>query len=250
MRKKTAEDIEKISKACRISKLILEKLGEEILPGISTKKLEIFADDLMKCYNTNSAFKGYRGYPASICVSVNEEIVHGIPSEKRILKEGDLVSCDIGVRYEGFCGDCAATFVVGEAGPDRKRLVDATREALAAGISKAAPGNRVGDISAAIMSVAEKYGFSVVREFAGHGLGRSLHEEPEVPNFGYPGTGKKLEENMVIAIEPMLNMGRPEVKILSDGWTAVTIDGQPSAHFEDALRITAAGSEILTKTGQ
>ncbi|MCL5674725.1 MAG: type I methionyl aminopeptidase [Candidatus Omnitrophica bacterium] len=243
---KNIEDIEKIKKACRVSKTILKKIGDSIKEGMTTKALEIVAQNLMKEYNVHSAFKGYRGYPGLICVSVNEEVVHGIPSEKKNIKSGDIVSIDVGFRYEGFCGDCAATFPVGEISEEKKRLLAITQKSLLAGISAAAPGKRTGDVGSAIQSVVESGGFSVVQEFGGHGLGRTLHEDPGIPNFGNHGTGEFIKENMILAIEPMVNMGESKIKILEDGWTVVTCDGLPSAHFEEDILITENGNEVLT----
>ncbi|MCL5408915.1 MAG: type I methionyl aminopeptidase [Candidatus Omnitrophica bacterium] len=243
---KNQQDIEKIKKACRISKAILEKVGASIKEGITTKDLEIVAEKLMKEYNTNSAFKGYMGYPGLICISVNEEVVHGIPSEKKKLKSGDIVSIDVGFRYKGFCGDCAATFPVGEISKEKNHLLEITKKSLLAGIAYALPGKRTGDVGYAIQKVVESAGFNVVKEFGGHGLGRSLHEEPGISNFGNPGTGAFIKKNMILAIEPMVNMGDSKIKILEDGWTVVTSDGLPSAHFEEDVLITENGNEVLT----
>ncbi len=244
---KTVEEIKKIQIACKKSKYILMELGKMIKPGISTKQLEIEAERLMKEEKVTSAFKGYRNYPASICVSVNEEVVHGIPSESKILKEGDIVSIDIGIIYNGYYGDCAYTFGVGKIEKKYEKLLEITKTALLKGIEKAVAGNRVGDISSAIQKYVEMNGFSVVREFAGHGVGKSLHEYPEIPNFGIPGRGELLQENMTIAIEPMVNEGVPWIKILSDGWTAVTEDGKRSAHFEETVWIKKGKAVILTE---
>ncbi|RKY30325.1 MAG: type I methionyl aminopeptidase [Candidatus Omnitrophota bacterium] len=244
---KSIEEIKKIEIACRKSKYILMELGKMIRPNISTKMLEIEAEKLMKKENVISAFKGYRNYPASICISVNEEVVHGIPSESKILKEGDIVSIDVGVIYEGYYGDCAYTFKVGKVEEKYEKLLEVTKTALLKGIEKAIAGNRVGDISSTIQRFVESNGFSVVREFAGHGVGRSLHEYPEIPNFGEPGKGEILKENMTIAIEPMVNEGSPWIKILSDGWTVVTEDNKRSAHFEDTVWVRKGKPVILTK---
>jgi methionyl aminopeptidase len=195
------------------------------------------------------AFKGYLGYPASICISVNDEVVHGIPSESRILRDGDLVGLDFGAILGGFHGDAAETVLVGRGSPEAERLLAATREALAAGVAAALPGGRVGDIGAAVQRSAEGSGFSVVREFVGHGIGRKLHEPPQVPNFGDPGTGAWMRPGLVLAIEPMVNAGLPGIRTLGDGWTAVTEDGSLSAHFEHTVAITEAGPEILTRSG-
>jgi len=243
---KTAEEIMQIRIACRICREILLELGRRIGEGLTTGELEEQAACLMKERGVRSAFKGYRGYPGILCISINEEVVHGIPSPRRKICSGDLVSVDIGVVYKGYYGDCADTFLVGEVSPARKLLVAAAHQALEAGIGKAVPGNRVGDISRAIQETVEKFGFSVVRDFSGHGIGRSLHEPPEVPNFGVAGHGHLLEENMVLAIEPMVNEGSWAVQILSDGWTAVTADRSCSAHVEDTVLVRNDRAEILT----
>ncbi|HON00229.1 MAG TPA: type I methionyl aminopeptidase, partial [Acidobacteriota bacterium] len=188
----------------------------------------------------------YRGFPASLCISINEEIVHGIPRADRILQEGDVASVDVGARYRGFYGDAAGTFPVGDVGPEKKRLLDVTNEALWVGIGQAQVGNRLSDISAAVQRHVESHGYSVVRDFVGHGIGRNLHEEPQVPNFGEPGRGPRLKAGMVLAIEPMVNEGGPEARLLEDRWTAVTQDGSWSAHFEHTVAITEAGPWILT----
>jgi len=243
---KSNQEIKLIEKACRIAAEALEMLGELIRPGVKTKELEEYAEAFIKARGGTPAFKGYRGYPASICVSINNQVVHGIPSD-RLIKEGDIVSIDLGVVYQGYYGDAARSYAVGRIGELQKRLLEVTERALYKGIEKARPGNRVGDISAAIQDYVESNGFSVVRAFVGHGVGRFLHEEPQVPNFGRPGKGPRLKEGMTIAIEPMVNTGSPDVMVLDDGWTAVTADGGYSAHFEHTVVITKNGAEILTK---
>jgi len=243
---KTEEEIEQIRIACRISKFILKKLGEIVKVGISTKEIEMECEKLMQEKGVTSAFKNYNGYPSLLCISVNEEIVHGIPSTKKILKEGDIVSIDIGVVYNGYIGDTAETFPVGKIAEKHLKLLEVTKLALYKGIEKAISGNRVGDISNTIQEIAESNGFSVVKEFAGHGVGKNLHESPEIPNFGKYGNGEILKENMVIAIEPMINEGSPDIEILSDGWTAITKDRKYSAHFEETVLIKKDKSEILT----
>ncbi|HSR53831.1 MAG TPA: type I methionyl aminopeptidase [Acidobacteriota bacterium] len=224
---------------------VLSKMEEMIAPGVQTKELDRVAEELILESGGRPSFKGYRGFPASICVSVNDEIVHGIPG-KRTLKEGDIVSVDVGVHLKGFHGDSARTFAVGEISPDLNRLLKVTRESLFQGIDQARAGNRVSDISSAVQRHVEKAGYSVVREFVGHGIGRSLHEDPQVPNFGRPGRGPRLRPGMVLAIEPMVNTRGPEVKVLSDRWTAVTVDGGCSAHFEHSVAITENGPWILS----
>lgn len=243
---KSAEEIEKMRDANRIVAEILEGLKEKVRPGVTTEELDRYAEDGLNERKAKSAFKGYRGYPKALCTSVNSQVVHGIPS--RIpLKDGDLLSIDFGAYYKGFYGDAAITIPVGNVSDEALRLKNIAEEALYAGIEKACIGNRLSDISFAIQSLVERSGFSVVREFVGHGIGRSLHEEPQVPNFGSPGLGVRLKAGMVLAIEPMINAGGSEVKVLQDGWTAVTKDGSLSAHFEHTVAITEDGPVILTR---
>lgn len=243
---KTAKEIEEMKEANRIVAEILEGLKGMVKPGVTTEELDGFAEDKLRERKAKSAFKGYRGYPKTLCTSLNSQVVHGIPSMNP-LKEGDLLSIDFGAYYKGFYGDAAITVPVGNASEEAVRLKNIAEESLYAGIEKARPGNRLSDISHAIQSHVERNGFSVVREFVGHGIGRSLHEEPQVPNFGTPGLGVRLKAGMVLAIEPMINAGRSEVKILQDGWTAVTKDGSLSAHFEHTVAITESGPIILTR---
>ncbi|MDP3259264.1 MAG: type I methionyl aminopeptidase [Thermodesulfovibrionales bacterium] len=243
---KTPEEIEKMAKACKIVAEILEDLKAFVKPGITTKEIEMFAEEKIISKGGTPAFKGYRGYPASICTSVNSQVVHGIPSRVR-LNEGDVLSVDLGVYSDGFYGDGAVTLPVGEVSPLAKKLLKVTEEALYKGIDKATPRNRVSDISYAIENYVEANGFSVVKAFVGHGIGMSLHEEPQVPNFGVSGQGPRLKEGMTLAIEPMVNTGGYEVSILDDGWTAVTLDGGLSAHFEHTIAITDGDARILTK---
>ncbi|MEK7712414.1 MAG: type I methionyl aminopeptidase [Nitrospirota bacterium] len=243
---KTPEEIEKMAKACKIVAEILEDLKAFVKPGITTKEIEMFAEEKIISKGGTPAFKGYRGYPASICTSVNSQVVHGIPSRVR-LNEGDVLSVDLGVYSDGFYGDGAVTLPVGEVSPLAKKLLKVTEEALYKGIDKATPRNRVSDISYAIENYVEANGFSVVKAFVGHGIGMSLHEEPQVPNFGISGQGPRLKEGMTLAIEPMVNTGGYEVNILDDGWTAVTLDGGLSAHFEHTIAITDGDARILTK---
>jgi len=244
---KSKREIEKIAAACRIVAEILKNLKSFIAVDITTADIEAYAQDQIKKHNAVSAFKGYRGYPASTCTSVNDQVVHGIPSRMSRLKSGDIISIDLGVVLEGFYGDAAMTFPVGAVDAEARKLMSVTEESLYAGIGKAVVGNRVSDISSSIQQHAESNGFSVVRAFVGHGIGRSLHEDPQIPNFGEPGRGPRLKEGMTLAIEPMINAGCAEVNILDDGWTAVTADGRLSAHFEHTIAITKSGPLILTK---
>lgn len=244
---KTREEIKIIREACRKVSRVMEALREKIIPGVDTCTLDEFAENMILKLKAQPAFKGYRGYPKTICTSINNEVVHGIPSRDRILKSGDIISIDLGIKFRGYYGDVAATFGVGEISPLAKRLINTTREALYAGIEKARAGNKLGDISYTIMTYVEERGFSVVRRFVGHGIGKQLHEEPEIPNFGFPGEGPELKNGMVLAIEPMVNAGTYEVEILPDHWTAVTKDGKLSAHFEHTVLITGGEPEILTE---
>ena len=240
-------EIEILRKANTIVMEILLSFKERVRPGISTFEFEELALELCEKKGVKPAFKGYRGYPYAVCVSVNEVIVHGMPKKEKILKEGDIVSFDFGVVYEGYVGDAALTVGVGEISDKAKKLLKVTEEALYKGIEKAHFGNRIGDISYAIQKHVESNGFNVIREFVGHGVGRQLHEPPEVPNFGKPGKGPKIEIGMVLAIEPMVSAGSPEVEILEDGWTAVTKDRSLAAHFEHSVAITPQGPEILSR---
>jgi methionyl aminopeptidase len=244
---KSPEEIKKMSRACVIVAEALRCLEEIVHPGISTKEIERFVEKMVLDRGAVPAFKGYRNYPSSVCTSVNDQVVHGIPSSVT-LDEGDIVSIDLGVYLDGFYGDAAVTLPVGKVSPLAERLIRVTKEALVLGIERARPGNRVSDISHAVQKHAEANGFSVVRSFVGHGIGRSLHEEPQVPNFGEPGHGPRLREGMTLAIEPMVNAGSYEVSVLDDGWTAVTVDGSLSAHYEHTVAITGNGPRILTKT--
>ncbi len=243
---KSDSEIEKLAVLGKITAMIVRKLADFVKAGISTKDVDDYANELCRHYNVKPAFKGYRGYPASICISVNDEVVHGIPKADRIIREGDIVSLDFGTYMDGFYSDMAVTVPVETVTETNKSLIKATKEALYKGIEKAVVGNRLQDISYAIQKHVEKNGFSVVRAFVGHGIGRSLHEDPQVPNFGNPGCGIKLKAGMVLAIEPMVNAGSYDVKIKEDGWTAVTADGKMSAHFEHTVAITNNGPRILT----
>ena len=246
---KSREEIKKMMKAGAIVGEVLESIKGMIQTGITTKEIDRYADERIRALGGKAAFKGYRGYPASICASLNEEVVHGIPSSRK-LKEGDILSIDLGVYLDGFFGDGAFTMPVGRVDLETENLLRVTEEALAFGIERAVVGKRVSDISHAIQSHAEKSGLSVVRTFVGHGIGRELHEEPQIPNYGVPGRGPRLKEGMTLAIEPMVNQGTYEVKILEDGWTAVTADGRKSAHFEHTILVTSGVPEILTKFNQ
>ena len=223
-----------------------EEVESRIRPGHATFDLEEFAEEFVRRHGVKGAFKGYLGYPANLCTSINEEVVHGIPSRKRILCEGDILSVDFGVVRDGYYGDAARTYAVGNVPEASRKLMRATEEALARAVEASLPGNRIGDISAAVQETAEGSGFSVVRDFVGHGIGRMLHEEPQVPNFGARGTGPRLSAGIVLAIEPMVNEGGYEVEILPDGWTVVTRDRKRSAHFEHMVAVTEEGFEVLT----
>ncbi len=244
---KSQNEINRISESCRIVAEVLEGLKSFVTEGISTAEIEGFVESQILKRNALPAFKGYRGYPSSVCLSVNDQVVHGIPSTHLKLKSGDIVSIDLGVLLKGFYGDAAITLGIGEVSQDARKLLRVTEDALYIGISKALPGNRVSDISSAIQQHVEGCSFSVVRAFVGHGIGRFLHEDPQVPNFGRPGVGVRLREGMTIAIEPMVNAGGHDVMILDDGWTAVTSDGSLSAHFEHTIAVTKNGPVILTK---
>ena len=243
---KSAEEIALMARAGAIVAETLEELKKLAVAGISTSELERAAEGIIIKKGGRPAFKGYRGYPASICVSINEQVVHGIPSGRK-LKDGDLLSIDLGVFYEGFYGDAAITVAIGRVSEIARRLMKAAEESLYLGIERAIEGNRVSDISNAVQKHVETAGFSVVRSFVGHGIGRMLHEEPQVPNFGPPGKGARLLRGMTLAIEPMVNAGGWQVDVLEDGWTAVTSDGSLSAHFEHTVLITGGSPEILTK---
>ena len=234
---KSNEEIKNIKKASKIVARVLMDIEEYIKPGISTKKLNDIIDRLIRKLGGIPAFLGYKGYPASACISLNDEVVHGIPSEKKILKEGDIVKIDVGVEKNGFFGDGARTYKVGKINKSVGKLVEVTEKSLYLGVNEAKAGNRVGDIGNAIQSYVESHGFSVVKDLAGHGVGHYLHEEPLIPNYGKRGQGPVLKKGLVIAIEPMVNMGTFKVKVLNDGWTYVTQDGKPSAHFEHTVLV-------------
>lgn len=233
-------------KAGAIVAQILDEMTKMAAPGMSTGELDRYAEGRIKDLGATPAFKGYHGFPACVCISVNHEVVHGIPSTKRILKDGDIVGLDFGVSYEGWYGDSARTIAIGKVSPSAQKLMEVTQESLRLGIEQCIEGNRVFDIGHAVQNYVEKFGYGVVREFVGHGIGRALHEDPQVPNFGPKGKGPVLKVGMVIAIEPMVNAGSHEVKVLGDGWTAVTVDRSLSAHFEHTVAITPNGPEVLT----
>lgn len=239
------EELKKIRASSKILSEVLSELIKLIIPGITTAELDRKAEKMICERGGLPAFKGYRGFPASLCTSVNEEVVHGIPGP-RVLKEGDIVSLDVGVKFKGYFGDMAVTVPLGKVNPQLLKLMDVTREALFEGIKKVRADSRLSDISHAVQSHVEKNGFSVVRDFVGHGIGSSLHEEPQIPNFGEQGQGSRLKPGMVLAIEPMVNMGTFEVQIGEDNWTATTVDGKPSAHFEHTVVVTEGNPEILT----
>ena len=243
---KSADELRRMRVASELVADVLAELERLVAPGVTTADLDGLAERLVREAGAEPAFKGYRGYPASLCTSVNEEVVHGIPSPKRVLREGDIISIDMGVKADGFYGDSAITVPVGRIGDRAAELLRVTRESLWKGIAAVRPGGRVSDIGHAVQAHVEAHGFSVVRDFVGHGIGASLHEEPQVPNYGTPGRGARLAAGMVLAIEPMVNMGRPGVQTLADAWTAVTRDRSLSAHFEHTVAITAGGPEVLT----
>lgn len=243
---KSATEIEAMKKAGQLSAAVLREVGKRCKPGVSTWELDQFAEKYIRQHGGIPAFKGYGGFPGSICASVNDQIVHGIPSKSLILKGGDIISIDTGATVDGWVGDNAWTFAVGNVSLEKKQLLKVTEECLWAGISAARPGNRLGDIGHAIESVARKYKYGIVRELTGHGIGRDMHEDPNVFNYGLPHTGKKLEVGMVLAIEPMINVGTRKIVFGKDGWLISTKDGKPSAHFEKTVAITEDGPVILT----
>jgi methionyl aminopeptidase len=242
---KSPAEIKLMREANRVVARVLAKMRDTAKPGVTTEELDRMAEAECRAMGAVPAFKGYRGYPASLCCSVNDEVVHGFPRPTP-LKEGDILSMDFGAIYEDFYGDSAITVGIGQVSPEAARLMETTKASLDAAIALMKPGNRLGDVSAAIQEVAEGAGFGVVRQFVGHGIGRALHEDPQVPNFGAPGRGIKFKQGLVLAIEPMVNAGGFEVKVLEDGWTAVTSDGKLSAHFEHTVAVTADGPEILS----
>ena len=243
---RSAAELERMREAGRLVGEVLTELASKVAPGVTTGELDEIAERRIVSAGATPAFKGYHGYPATICASVNDEVIHGIPSRRRVLVEGDIVSIDVGVSLAGYFGDSAITLPVGRVSEEAATLLRVTEESLYKGIECARPGGRVSDIGHAVQQHVEAYGFSVVREFVGHGIGQQMHEEPQIPNYGEPGRGLRLAEGMVLAIEPMVNAGKPAVKVLADGWTAVTRDARLSAHFEHTVAVTAGEPWILT----
>ena len=244
---KTERELEIMRRACKITAAARALAGEMVRPGVTTGEIDKAVHDFIVSQGAKPSFLHYQGYPASACISVNEVVIHGIPG-KRVLREGDIVSVDVGAYYQGFHGDCAATFACGTISQEAQRLIDVTKQSFFEGVRFARQGNRVSDISHAVQAYVEANGFSVVRAFVGHGVGEHLHEEPSVPNYGAPGKGPRLVKNMTIAVEPMVNMGTYEVRVLKDGWTTVTADGKLAAHYENSILITDGEAEILTVT--
>lgn len=243
---KTKKQIELMKEACRITKGMLDIVEKHIKPGISTLELDKIAEDYCRSQGAIPSFKGYGGFPGSICASVNDVIVHGIPSNNIILKEGDIISIDCGAYIRGYNGDAARTFAVGKISEQKQKLIDVTKQCFFEGIKDLKVGDHIGDIGERVQKYAESYGYSVVREMVGHGIGKEMHEDPQVPNYGHKGFGPKIENGLCIAIEPMINMGKKDIVIDDDGWTTRTKDGKPSAHYENTIAITDEGIEILT----
>ena len=244
---KTPAEIEKMRRSGQILRQVHEHIRPLVVAGASTMDLEVAANEKINSFGAIAAFKGYHGFPAALCTSLNEQVVHGMPNVKTILKEGDILSIDCGVIVDGFYSDAAVTYAIGTPTPTVKRLLEVTQQSLEAAIQQAQVGGRLFDISAAVQEICEAEGFGVVREFVGHGIGKAMHEDPQVPNYGVRGKGPRLKAGMVLAIEPMINAGKPEVKVLKDGWTAVTVDGSYSAHFEHTVAITKDGPQVLTR---
>ena len=244
---KNKEQLATMKEACVITGEALYAAGERIREGITTKELDTFIREFIERHGARPTFLGYGGFPGSACISVNEQVIHGIPSDKVILKEGDIVKIDVGAYYKGFTGDSACTFPVGRISEEARKLIEVTKESFYRGIANAVPGNRIGDIGFGIQQHVMENGFSVVRQYVGHGVGRELHEEPEVPNYGTPGRGIRLCSGMTIAVEPMVNVGTHNVKVLDDKWTVVTADGKLSAHYEHTVAITDDGPVLMTK---
>ena len=245
--KKSTREIGLMREAGRIVALAHQEVQKHIKPGISTLELDRIVEQVIRANGATPSFKGYNGFPGSICASINEVVIHGIPKATTILKDGDIIAIDIGACYKGYHGDSAWSYYVGKINPNDEKLMNVTKEALYKGLEQAKPGNRLGDISAAIGKYAKSYGYGVVEEFTGHGVGRNLHEDPAIPNYGIPNTGPLLQPGMTLAIEPMINAGTKKVKILSDGWTTITSDRKKSAHFEHTILINDDGCEILTQ---
>ena len=243
---KSPAEIEAMKEAGRLSAAVLREVGARCVPGVSTLELDEFAEQYIRAHGGIPTFKGYGGFPGSICTSINEQIVHGIPSSRVKLKSGDIVSVDVGATVDGWAGDNAWTFAVGNVAPSVRRLLETTEKCMWAGISAARVGNRLGDIGHAVQSVAKTAGFGVVRDYTGHGIGRDMHEDPQVPNYGMKHTGMKLVEGMVLAIEPMITMGTHKTRVVHDGWLVVTQDGKPAAHFEKTVAITKDGPVLVS----
>jgi methionyl aminopeptidase len=244
---KTPQEIDKMRRSGQILRQVHEHIRPLVVAGATTQALEDAANAKIASFGAKAAFKGYHGFPASLCTSLNDQVVHGMPSEKTVLKDGDILSIDCGVIVDGFYSDAAVTYAIGTPSPQTKRLLAVTQASLEAAIREAVPGGRLFDISATVQEICEAEGFGVVKEFVGHGIGRAMHEDPQVPNFGTRGKGPRLKAGMVLAIEPMINAGGAEVKVLKDGWTAVTVDGSYSAHFEHTVAITKDGPVVLTR---
>jgi methionyl aminopeptidase len=244
---KTVQEIEKMYRSGQILKQVHEAIAPLVRAGATTMQLELAANAKIDSFGAKAAFKGYHGFPAALCTSLNQQVVHGMPSEKTVLKDGDILSIDCGVVVEGFYSDAAVTYAIGRQTDTTERLLQVTKASLEAAIARAVPGGRLFDISAIVQEMCEAEGFGVVREFVGHGIGKAMHEDPQLPNYGTRGKGPRLRVGMVLAIEPMITAGRPEVKVLKDGWTAVTIDGSYSAHFEHTVAITKDGPLVLTR---
>ncbi|MBD9150016.1 type I methionyl aminopeptidase [Candidatus Avelusimicrobium fimicolum] len=243
---KNDSELQKMREAGKVTAAVLKLMTELVKPGISTLELDAAAEKTIRSFGATPLFLGYYGFPGTICASVNEEVVHGIPKKDRILKSGDIISIDTGARLDGFCSDAAITLGVGEVSDEAQRLMDVTKKSLYKAIGQVKPGKRLGDVEHAVETFAKQNGVGVVRDYCGHGIGRNMHEEPSIPNFGKPGTGPLLEKGMVLAIEPMLTAGTYRVRELDDGWTVVTADGKYAAHFEHTVAVTANGSEIFT----
>ena len=243
---KSKREIELIKYPCKITGEILRELAMYIQPGMSTMDINAYVEDRIAHYNMKPTFKGYGGFPAGACVSVNEEVVHGIPSKDRIIHEGDIVSIDIGATYRGYNSDAARTYPVGKVSDEVQKLIDVTKRSFFEGVKYAMVGYRIHDIGAAVQAYAEKNGMGVIRDYTGHGTGSALHEDPQIPNYGNPGTGTRIKEGMTLAIEPMLSLGSYDVRVLSNDWTAVTVDGSMSAHYENTVLVTDGEPEILT----
>ncbi len=243
---RSAAELERLARVNALVARVLAELSAMIAPGVTTAEVDALAEQRLREAGAEPAFKGYHGFPATICASVNEQVVHGFPSSRKLVA-GDIVSVDLGAKMDGFYGDSAVTVPVGQVGPDAAKLLEVTRQSLHEALAVVKAGARLSDIGAAVQRHVEANGFSVVREFVGHGIGSKLHEEPQIPNYGTPGRGPRLAEGMVLAIEPMVNFGQPGVKVLSDGWTAVTKDGSLSAHFEHTVAVTADGCRVLTR---